>query len=518
MGLFRVRARTVGLLLIGVHLSGAAAAAERVAMPFDCRATGGGVELVPSQERSYSIVGTHESEIFSACSPADPNRCRSWFVHRFDLDCNGARVAWMDVAEAAMRHYGRRAWVENGRFHLRMGRMWTFDGGRAFRAGERQWMRDEGYEPRRGLAGHDETGRPYRRDSRVVTLPPGYAPSRGIPVTFSRAPAPSPDTTAEARQTPDRARAQAPVATAAPLVPEPVPELPQRAPRSEIAAAMAKSGPEAAPKKLAMAEAAKPAIAATKATETDDAGTESSSKGPGLTIINAPGAAEKEAETAATEPPKEEPVEPEVQAKPDQASTSEINTGSTNTMDEEVVAAAEPVSNPPPVSSVSPEPSKPGSTMLTPTTVAAALALALAALAATMGFRKRGPELVRVTPAEGRDYGSISLDRAYESNPAAGASLTLRTEEAPSAESSPGSNSLGMAPDFPIPATYEQALDVLGASPDASLAAIKKIVDGLRQNWHPDYARTEADRLYRESRSRQINVAWDLVAQRSSAA
>jgi preprotein translocase subunit Sec63 len=66
--------------------------------------------------------------------------------------------------------------------------------------------------------------------------------------------------------------------------------------------------------------------------------------------------------------------------------------------------------------------------------------------------------------------------------------------------------------------TYAEALEVLGASPDAALAAVKKIVDGLRQSWHPDHARSEADRLHRERRLRQINVAWDLIAHRRTAA
>ncbi len=59
---------------------------------------------------------------------------------------------------------------------------------------------------------------------------------------------------------------------------------------------------------------------------------------------------------------------------------------------------------------------------------------------------------------------------------------------------------------------------VLGASPDASIDVIKKIVDGLRQSWHPDLAKSDDDRLYREQRVKQINVAWDILSGRRSAA
>ena len=53
---------------------------------------------------------------------------------------------------------------------------------------------------------------------------------------------------------------------------------------------------------------------------------------------------------------------------------------------------------------------------------------------------------------------------------------------------------------------------MLGASPDAGEAAIKKIVEGLRQSWHPDLATSEADRQLREQRTTQINVAWEILS------
>jgi hypothetical protein len=73
-------------------------------------------------------------------------------------------------------------------------------------------------------------------------------------------------------------------------------------------------------------------------------------------------------------------------------------------------------------------------------------------------------------------------------------------------------------PFLEMPSTPAEALQVLGASPDAAIDVIKKIVDGLRQSWHPDLARSEDDRLYREQRLKQINVAWDILSGRRSAA
>jgi DnaJ-class molecular chaperone len=53
---------------------------------------------------------------------------------------------------------------------------------------------------------------------------------------------------------------------------------------------------------------------------------------------------------------------------------------------------------------------------------------------------------------------------------------------------------------------------VLGTSPDAGEAAIRKIVEGLRQSWHPDLASSEPDRQLREQRTTQINVAWEILS------
>ena len=40
---------------------------------------------------------------------------------------------------------------------------------------------------------------------------------------------------------------------------------------------------------------------------------------------------------------------------------------------------------------------------------------------------------------------------------------------------------------------------------------LKKIVKTLRQTWHPDRANREEERLIRERKLKQINVAWDII-------
>ncbi len=54
----------------------------------------------------------------------------------------------------------------------------------------------------------------------------------------------------------------------------------------------------------------------------------------------------------------------------------------------------------------------------------------------------------------------------------------------------------------------------MGVAPEINETAIKKIVDGLRLSWHPDYASSPQDRELRELRMKQINAAWEIIVGR----
>jgi len=97
-----------------------AAAAEEV-MPFACRADGGRVLLSPGPMQSYSIVGAHERRNFTACSPARPNRCRSFDLHRFEIDCGGATVNWLAVVAALGPWTDRPYSIRGGRVRIEAG-------------------------------------------------------------------------------------------------------------------------------------------------------------------------------------------------------------------------------------------------------------------------------------------------------------------------------------------------------------------------------------------------------------
>ncbi|MGH6816874.1 MAG: hypothetical protein ACREC6_14345 [Hyphomicrobiaceae bacterium] len=71
---------------------------------------------------------------------------------------------------------------------------------------------------------------------------------------------------------------------------------------------------------------------------------------------------------------------------------------------------------------------------------------------------------------------------------------------------------------LPLPATKDEAYEVLGINVHAGDAALKKLVDALRQCWNPEFARDEADRRHREERIRQIDAAWDMIAAEDASA
>ncbi len=71
--------------------------------------------------------------------------------------------------------------------------------------------------------------------------------------------------------------------------------------------------------------------------------------------------------------------------------------------------------------------------------------------------------------------------------------------------------------DRAIPKTRAEAFEVLGVNPNASEASMKRTVDALRMGWHPDHAKDDADKIMREERTKQINIAWDLIVGKRAA-
>jgi hypothetical protein len=456
---------------------------DLLVMPYACAIVGGRALLTPAQNQGHRIIGAHEQRSFRACSTMDPTLCRQWTIHRFDLDCDGTPLPWATVVANARPN---RAWLENGRLHVRMPPNWDLAADDPCASGQR-WR-----------YGHLQR---YCADRRALTppaveMPAGFAPLLGIDAIFvtpknasqvaaysSQLPAATPFAANVARSAsePEQSAASKPwvhepppakeaaanpgLSPAAPTPAAPAPIMPRSSSRPEQSAAPKPSVHEPPPAKEAAANPglapAAPAPAALSMPVVPR-------------IINRPGAV---AETA--------PFLPATAAAQTTSSVREA----------------------PALSSV-PDAPEPGTTGLSsPRAAAAVVASVLVALTTIVLLLARGRR-PRVGP--NRDIARVSIGEPGRER------TVVRAGRAAPEPATIWSTAAGSRPTWSedVPRTRLDALRVLGmgVTADVNLAAIKKIVDGLRQTWHPDLAHDPSEREVREQRMKQINVAWDILA------
>ena len=491
------RTPTCGFLGALLSICATASCAEEMfIMPFRCSMIAGRPVLTPSQEEGYRILGQHEQRTFTACSPVNPDTCKQWTVHRFDLECEGARVPWASVAVAADGPRNPRAWIEGGQVRVRMGPWWSMSpGDPCARAGlyEDRW---QGREFARYCA-ERRGGLPPP----VVDMPAGFAPmlgSRGIFVAAAPHGAGPPQVVSglpPAHAVPSRpplprdATKEVAKRQAAP------PDQPSKMPPPALAAAPAAPAPVVTPPAPAPAPASAPAPAPAPAPVPAPAQAPAQAgTAEHPTIINHP---EQPPEAKPPPPPKEPPPDagdgaakfgaPALKRTAEQLPPAPVRegTGTSQSIEVSLITMAG-----------------------TPVAMLAGLAM-VAALTAGMFAWLRKHERATRAGAASREFASVSLTRAQNA-------LTIGANVEPDAgpPSAPvqsGSTFL-RAPTW-IPRNRAEALTVLGmgVTPDATQVAIKRIVDGLRLSWHPDHAKDEADRQMRELRLKQINTAWDIL-------
>jgi hypothetical protein len=76
------------------------ARAEDLVMPFACNAAGGEIQVSPSNETSYKILGHRDEQPFVACAGSS-QACETMMVHRFAIACDGQKISWSRIANAA---------------------------------------------------------------------------------------------------------------------------------------------------------------------------------------------------------------------------------------------------------------------------------------------------------------------------------------------------------------------------------------------------------------------------------
>ncbi|WP_072394124.1 J domain-containing protein [Hyphomicrobium sp. CS1GBMeth3] len=503
------KASFLSILVAALLVSFGARADELLVMPYSCKVIRGQPTLMRSDDQGHPVIGRREQREFRACSPENPDLCRRWTVHRFDMDCGGVRVPWVEVAAAAVRD--GRAYVQGGRFELEMPARWSLPpDAPCSRRGDY-----DGWEF--GRLGRFCEERLARTPRVTVAMPTGFAPMLGIDGIFVKDRAPPPGAMADAEPAPSRRDFEPePVeeaprsAQAAEPIPEPVKKkvAPKEPPSSKAPPAPANIAPpkEPVPSKAPEPPPPEPARKEIAAAEKPEA-----SGGPIIpTIINGANAPEAPPQQ---KPPVSEtgalPDRPETQAEPSTI-TEQSQVAGSGASDPNRVAMAEHGNTDPllPVAVVGGVPLKINATAIM------VGCLALLTLLTLVIVLRRG----RATPvpALARDLSSVTLGKAATPSADSKGALTLVADPRGRDLATPPTLSSGppaLLGDG-MPRTREEALSVLGMgiAPDVNETAIKKIIDGLRLSWHPDHATDPEDRAMRELRLKQINAAWDIIA------
>lgn len=525
--------RGAAVLALAALLSPAAAGAdELLVMPYACTTVNGQPVLTPGPQQSHRIVGQRNQRKFTACSPVNPDLCRNWTVHRFDLDCDGKRVSWVSVL-AATDEGNRRAWLLDGRLLLRMGPRWSLAPDDPC-AGEPDADGRFGPRTRRQCADRLAMAPPP-----MVEMPFGYAPKLGIDAIFvtaalppdvARAPADlpaiaaGPPATQSSAQSPARPAAAPGAQVRTPERP-PLPEQ-RRAPaveESRPAPPSPAAPPAAATKPAAAVPVPKAATPPGPATATSPGS--QTSQGPRAVAL----APERPSQAKADLPPG--PAAPPVSEVQKQAPATELSPAAAAVPPAATATPAQAIERPAALSAAEPEAGlSPSLLSLFRTTTTGAIVafagLALGLIAAFALARRR--EHANDVGRRRRDVSALSLDgrnarpsaragtqRARQGGHNGGRKAEVKPRLGPPSPAPGRSAAANSGTDWGdrMPRTRAEALEVLGIgiAPSATEAAIKKIVDGLRMSWHPDHAKDETDRALRELRSKQINAAWDIL-------
>ena len=480
-----------------------AAGDETVSMAFACHVSNGRVTLEPGSDRVYRIVGKREQQTLRVCSGASAGSCRSLEIHRFIMDCDGNLVPWIDAAAASVRGQPWRASLADGRMTL-----------------------------------HKWPDGPARDRRLPLTLPDGFAPPPSSGLRFAPDQSPPTDRNRPAEMadasTPkaDSRKNEVASMSAAPLpthIVEPSPDhalsarglasvsqltmgqgwsamvLPNDQPEGQSWWSRFGSSHGSSALLAAFAVAAlllsATAVAASQHVAvrlTNARGRWKGADAASSSDCDVPRSA------SATPPPPPPPPLPRTVPPVDVAASPDP-----------VAALASALAAP---AQFEPQMSSDWDAVIEMRTTAEALldlvrqivadhvpegALrdVLVADCGAISARLDGPELM-VALAQGR------LDRVHPVY----AQAIIDLERARTLAGIEHQRLLE-ATDGPqlAPATVDEACVFLGINPRANAAVVKKVVDALRQNWHPDLAVDEMDRIAREERIKRINAAWDLI-------
>ena len=508
-------------------------AEDVVVMPFRCAVVEGRPVLTPADETGHRVLGKLEKQKVKTCSTVDPKRCRQWATFKFDVDCGGTRVPWMQVFANASEHTRRRVWERNGRLRVQNTpqRSKRIDDMCARRMGANQewWSVNEIC---------DEVS-PLNAPT-ATDMPAGFAPMVGLDAVFlpESAIAMPPARTAKASPAP-AARAETASIQAAPEAKAAAPAL--VADDAKLRSERQVAAPEvAAVAKPVALQSETPAV---KADEPMRVKEQAQPEAPMQTAspVQLPPPVERAPASAngiATAPPADPATPADVAS---QAAALEVRDEPARVAEANLPAVAlnaapERAAEPPMVVTAT-EPD--AGNILAYVIVALASGLLLTTLLVVRWLGRADttetvPQDIRTridvpqaTTQPAMVGGSAAVARRPGKleelpGPASGTALAIATHHftAPAPRQATQHVARPMTLGERMPGTKDEALALLGmgVASESNLGSLKKIIDGLRMNWHPDLAQDEADRRVRELRLKQINAAWDILGGKAARA
>jgi hypothetical protein len=572
-----------------------AAAGDVIIMPFSCTLSNGKPVLTPTRDvEAHRVLGPREQRKVKTCSTVDPKRCRQWTAFKFDMDCGGARVAWMQVYANASEHTRRRVTEAGG--SLRVAdtpqRSRRVDDMCARRMSDNMewWSVNEicdqasplnaptstdmpaGFAPMVGLdasvlpedalrsrsqrlalakagevrasteehgdaeaakakreAGTDSTAAANageraesepkiaatRRSDGDVPKPSAVQRPAEVVVPEARAPEPSAQSSTAAATEPDAGLA---ATTPAQSVPAAADAAGSPTPVSGAATAAAtvsiinKAAPAPGEGAADHAQAAgssrparEPAIAAKtdRLAPTDDHNAKSESEVP-TRLAMAPASHNETVVTKRGDVPEQVAVVPAIDDKRADEATAG-SPGVTGSIEREAAAESE-------------TPAEPKASVLGFAIAGfATAAMVMTALVLNWLYRTPAKDGAGVRAAAGANPAESDVSQGAVATGGSGVlvpvarSVPMRTRGPSRVAPSALGDRAGLGDR--MPSSRPEALAVLGMGVvnDGNLASLKKIIDGLRMNWHPDLAQDDGDRLTREVRLKQINAAWEIL-------
>ncbi len=576
----RVRGARFALALAAVTSAALpAVAGDVVIMPFSCSVVGGNPVLTPSDDQAHRIFGSREQRKVQTCSTVDRKRCRQWATFKFDMDCGGERVAWMQVFANASEHTRRRVWENGGRLRVadRPQRSQRVDDMCARRLGTNMewWSVNELCEEASPLNAPTSTDMPAgfapmvgldasilpedalrSRSQRLVVAKSeaksGAANTKEADSETDEAPAAEHKSIKERAASPGDVAAPEQEATpsesaASPPAPAPMPSVAQAEPVPE-----ADSSREAEPAPVTVlnapaddvaqtSAAAAPADPAREMPATRDAaqGTAAAAKSDRLAESATPPADGTEPSSTPAAPAdvaagtqetvvaktRDGPTSVATVAQAPQSAATVANEPSAIPQTTGSIGEARAAEGPGAAEAVAFVPETLTATDASSTLSLAIAAFATAALAMTalvLNWLYRSPAVMSdkamsntgasTVPSEVMT--SATASTAFDAGalvPVTAQAHHLATTHGTSLASVSAPDRIGLGDR--MPASTPEALAVLGmgVTSDGNLASLKKIIDGLRMNWHPDLARDDTDRRTRELRLKQINAAWEIL-------